>query len=394
MRVAKQKSVLKVLQEEVSARCVMKQISTVVIDRSAIFYVISWPASSATVGDFVINFRNYIEKQLQRYDVYLVFDRYKGYSTKGVTRDSRGTQLSRVHQLTTVMPIPSQKVILTIPENKQQLISLIIDDLCRNTVFHEMYQKAGSYWDDPVPVELTSTVTIKREDLRTSHEEADSILAHQMVAVASEENKGVSVISDDTDVFVLLLHHYVMQKLTVEVIMESSYKDRKTIDIRATAKEHRYIIPDLLAAHAISGCDTTASYFGIGKGTVVKTLKTQASTLSLLGDPNANIEDVLQQSCKFIAACYSVTGGDQITMSSVRQKVWSSRVRKASSLSPKLCSLPPTSESFAENYVKRTHLQACVWRQATESDPPEMNPVNYGWEKNEAARSLTPVMLP
>ena len=90
---------------------------------------------------------------------------------------------------------------------------------------------------------------------------------------------------------------------------------------------------------------------------------------------------------------YSVTGGDQITISSVRQNVWSSRVGKASSLSPKVCSLPPTSESFAEN-VKRAHLQACVWRQATESDPPEMDPVNYGWEKNEAARSLTPVMLP
>ena len=62
-------------------------------------------------------------------------------------------------------------------------------------------------------MELTSTVTFKREDLRTNHEEADNILAHQMVVVMSEENKCVSVISDDTDVFVLLLHHYVKQKL-------------------------------------------------------------------------------------------------------------------------------------------------------------------------------------
>ena len=68
-------------------------------------------------------------------------------------------------------------------------------------------------------MELTSTVTIKREDLRTKHEEADNILAHQMVVVASEENKGVSVISNNTDVFVLLLHNYVKQKLTGVVIM-------------------------------------------------------------------------------------------------------------------------------------------------------------------------------
>ena len=104
------------------------------------------------------------------------------------------------------------------------------------------------------------------------------------------------------------------------------------------------------------------------------------------------MEDVLKQSSNFIAACYSVTG-EQITMSFVRQKVWSSRVGKAPSCAPKLCSLPPTSEFLAEN-IKRVHLQACVWKQATELDPPELNPVDCGWEKNEATKSLNPVMLP
>ena len=87
MRVAKAKSVLKkVLQKELSSRCIKKAISTVVIDGSAILHLIPWPASSETVGYFAVKFRNYIEKQLQSYDVYLVFDRYREYSTKGVTR--------------------------------------------------------------------------------------------------------------------------------------------------------------------------------------------------------------------------------------------------------------------------------------------------------------------
>ena len=153
--------------------------------------------------------------------------------------------------------------------------------------------------------------------------------------------------------------------------MESPVKDRVTIDIKATAIEHRTIIPDLLAAHALSGCDTTACYFGIGKGSIVKTLKTQKSPLSSLGDSYANMEDVLKQSSNFIAACYSVTG-EQVTMSFVQQQIWSSRVGKAPSCAPKLCSLPPTSELFAEN-VRRAHPQACVWKQATEMDPPELN---------------------
>ena len=66
------------------------------------------------------------------------------------------------------MPIPPPKVIITIPDNKRQLISLIIvDDLCSNTVFPETpdIRRLEITGEDPVQVELTSTVTIKSEDL-------------------------------------------------------------------------------------------------------------------------------------------------------------------------------------------------------------------------------------
>ena len=72
-----------------SSRCIKKTISPVVIDGSALLYLIPWPASRATVGDFVVKFRNYIEKQLQSLDFYLVFDKYRKYSVIGVTRVSR-----------------------------------------------------------------------------------------------------------------------------------------------------------------------------------------------------------------------------------------------------------------------------------------------------------------
>ena len=141
-----------------------------------IIHSIPWSASSAIVGDFVVKFRNYIEKQLQSYDVNLVFDRYRDYSAKGVTRVSCRAQLSRVHQLTIVMPKPPPKVILTtcIPDNKHQLIDFIVNDLCSNAVFPETpnIRQLVVTGEDHVPVELISTVTIKREDLRTNHEEA------------------------------------------------------------------------------------------------------------------------------------------------------------------------------------------------------------------------------
>ena len=95
------------------------------------------------------------------------------------------------------MPIPPQKVVLTIPENRRQLIALIVEDLCKNTAFPESQQNIRRLVitvEEPLPVAVTPPVTTEREDLRTSHEEADDILAHQMVVVVSERNKGVSVI--------------------------------------------------------------------------------------------------------------------------------------------------------------------------------------------------------
>ena len=44
------------------------------------------------------NFKYYISK-IQKRDVYLVFDRYKPYRTKSVTKLGRAAQAIRVHQL-------------------------------------------------------------------------------------------------------------------------------------------------------------------------------------------------------------------------------------------------------------------------------------------------------
>ncbi|MES9879341.1 MAG: hypothetical protein ABW185_00475, partial [Sedimenticola sp.] len=57
------------------------------------------------------------------------------------------------------------------------------------------------------------------------------------------------------------------------IYMESPLRQRGVIDIDATVQDNLLVIPGLLAAHALSGCDTVASYFGIGKGKVLKVLR-------------------------------------------------------------------------------------------------------------------------
>ena len=99
----------------------------------------------------------------------------------------------------------------------------------------------------------------------------DTILIHRLSVV--NPDKAV-VLSDDTDVFILLIHFLYTGDLTTQVYMQStSYDPNTVIDINKTYEEHIDVVPNILAAHALSGCDTVGAYFGIGKSTVVKTLK-------------------------------------------------------------------------------------------------------------------------
>ena len=76
-----------------------------------------------------------------------------------------------------------------------------------------------------------------------------------MVFAATEKQKGISVIADDTDVYVLLCFHYLAQKLSIQLIMESPVKDRSAVDMRETVQRNNALDPYLLGVHALSGCD-------------------------------------------------------------------------------------------------------------------------------------------
>ena len=167
----------------------------------------------------------------------------------------------------------------------------------------------------------------------------------------------LSVMADDTDVYILLLHYYNQKELNIPMFMESSVHGRQTIDIRATVKEYANILPNLLVAHGLSGCDTVAPCYGIGKMKILKTLKQGNHSLRYLGDSNANWPDVVKQATSFLIACYGVPKLDSMTQA--RSNQWKTRFGRGSSTMPKLCSLLPTDPVFMEK-LKRAHFQICI----------------------------------
>ena len=143
--------------------------------------------------------------------VYLILDRYEDYSIKRVTRIALGKEASRHHQLSQSMHLPPQKVVLAVTYNKIQLVDVIVETLrAQKQQLSSTNHKLVVTGRDPVPVEISHGMTIRREDLRNAHEEAGDIIIHHVLSIVESSRNyiNISVISDDTDVFVLFVHFY------------------------------------------------------------------------------------------------------------------------------------------------------------------------------------------
>ena len=73
--------------------------------------------------------------------------------------------------------------------------------------------------------------------------------------------------------------------------------------------------------------------------------------------------------------------------------MWGIKTGKTASSAPKLCSLPPTTEAFHLN-VLRAHLQLSHWYAALETNPPDLDPINFCFEADDTNKVMIPRPLP
>ena len=250
-----------------------------------------------------------------------------------------------------------------------QLIELICKDIMTHShLLIFTTKKLVITGAGPVPVEINpGSIIIHRKDMKTMQEEADTMTVQQ---VADVKPKKALLVADDTDVFVLLLHFCCKEDIpaSTSVLMVSPIHGRSIIDINATVNQDLDIIPNLLAAHGLTGCDSVAPYFGIGKSVALNVLRSGVHSLSFISDTNCTLSD-MSQATPYILACYRQT--KCMTMTEAIQKTWATNVSRSVASTLKLSSLPPTTESFAQN-AARAHLQVAVWRNALEPNPPQI----------------------
>ncbi len=214
------------------------------IDGCALLWIQHWPAIGK-ISDFVASFKKHIGTLLDTDDIHLVFDRYREYSTKSVTRQTRaGKKASRVHQLTLNTELVSQKVVLLVTANKIQLINIICADIRNDVEFHKAHtqnQRLVVTGQDDTPFDISDGGVVHlRHEMKTFHEQADNIVVQQSI-MAGNGNTGVSDLCDDTNVFVLLLYHYQSHETDVSIPIKYRVHDRAGVYIRATVAKHKAI---------------------------------------------------------------------------------------------------------------------------------------------------------
>ena len=225
VRVSK-KSILKTDLQITTPEPLVPAVETAVYDVSALLWTINWPTGALKL--YVDALKAFVMKALIVGNVVFVFDRYFEDSPKAYCRLIRQEKqgMSRIHILKTDVPTPPRRAILGVCKNKMQLNRMIAEALADPDFYIPATQNGNSLTIagvDDVPVEITMGTCIERTDLTSSHEEADPIIVQHTISRCMQ-GENVRVISDDTDVFLLLLHFYVAHKCTSALYMSSQWQ--------------------------------------------------------------------------------------------------------------------------------------------------------------------------
>ena len=153
-------------------------------------------------------------------NIHMVFYRYEPNSLKSQARQKRGENVSSHAPVTMQnnMTIVDWKKILASIRSKQELTKLYTKYLTENChgILQENVTVFVASGIGQKAIKVSNSVVSYEQDLESNHEEADSRMILHLAFAGSSGAKKAVVVSPDTDVFVLLVHHYV--KLKAEYI--------------------------------------------------------------------------------------------------------------------------------------------------------------------------------
>ena len=194
----------------------------------------------------------------------------------------------------------------------------------------------------------------------------------------------------DTEVLVLAIHYYPQMDRVKEFWIETGTVTRTT-DLRRFIPVHDIshsqsplFLKVLPAIHALTGCNSTSVFFGIGKNSVYKTISEKGvdsfAELVFIGGDDENTSIVGAH--KFIASLYDPKGKEKEAHSNMNVL----RAKLAAKRECVLAKLPPCEESLKQ-HVRRAAWQTRIWISYHIAKPDLGSPLEYGWKRE--GRSLS-----
>ena len=172
---------------------------------------------------------------------------------------------------------------------------------------------------------------------------------------ASDGRETIRILSDDIDVFVLLVYWCWKKQLRCSFQMEKW--DGSVLDINATVQVLGQKCEGILAVHALTGCDTASYPCGKGKVSALKVLlEHDIPNLELFGEEGASYEDLFEAGTRYFLALYGCKKFTSLV--EARQSLFCRRKTP-----PDLKLLPPT-DSNLKLHIKHAHFQTALWKSA------------------------------
>ena len=288
----------------------------------------------------------------------VVFDGYDGGpSIKDNTHHRRGQNLHPVVKFTAETEFSGKKdEFLSRDCNKQGLINLISDEL-------------------------------RKKECSVINAPGDADVHIVRAAVAASSHQSTTLIGEDTDLLVLLLHYAPTENKGLYFRSDSTSRPSKVYDIsRIKSVFGNEFCSQLLSIHAFTGCDSTSRIFGVGKKSAFQKLVKGNSIIQSCARtfilPNQKKEVIEELGAKSMAV---LSGGNcSDSLESLRYSMFVKKIASAKSfVTPER--LPPTSSS-TKFHCHRTYYQIMEWI-GSEGD---MDVTKWGWIQED--NQLVPLM--
>ena len=313
---------------------------------------------------------------------FFVTDQYVEYSIKSMEREKRSSGgTMRVDVLRRDQNVPKQfSKFLGSPENKTSLVKILFADWSTHAYHVHRVADKEIFITIEDKAYCISTFqgrmrAVPVEELHCKQEEADTkmLLCASFASTLGVEN--IKIITVDTDVLVLAIYH--QQFIDCSIFLEyGTGNHTRLYDIRENSIPPN-IINVLPSFHAITGCDSTSSFSGVGKGKAYKVLVNEErfiDAISIIGE-EINLQHVAVKDIEeYICSLYGAK--DSSDINELRYTMFTSGKKL-----PDPQRLPPTADAL-KLHLKRYNYQVLEWKKALDRNFELPDSDGHGWCKN------------